>query len=41
MHDRRTIRAALAAFKGNIYPKPGRELSYHTTTKMNKFKEAT
>jgi hypothetical protein len=43
MHDRRTIRMAMTAFKGNIYQKhiyvP--ELSYPTTKKMYKFKGAT
>jgi hypothetical protein len=44
MHNRRTIRAALAAFKGNIYQKHiqyVREFSYPTTTKIYKFKKAT
>jgi hypothetical protein len=44
MHDRRTIRTALAAFKGNIYQKHTvyvPELSYPTTKKIYKFKGAT
>jgi hypothetical protein len=43
LHDRRTIRTALAAFKGNIYKKniyvP--EVSYPTTKKIYKGKGAT
>jgi hypothetical protein len=43
MHDRQTIRLALAAFKGNIYQKrvQVRELSYPTSTKIHKLKGAT
>jgi hypothetical protein len=38
MHNGRTIRAALAAFKGNIYKNIYvHELSYPTTTKLYKF----
>jgi hypothetical protein len=33
MHTGRTIRAALVAFKGNIYQKHLRDLSYPTATK--------
>jgi hypothetical protein len=41
MHNRLTIRPVLAAFRGKFYKKKNiyvRELSYHTTTKIYKFK---
>jgi hypothetical protein len=41
MPDQRTIRTALAAFKGNIYQKHVPELAYPTTEKIYKFKGAT
>jgi hypothetical protein len=42
MRDRRTIRTALAAFKGNIYQTHVcSELSYPTTKKIYKLKGAT
>jgi hypothetical protein len=41
MHDRRTIRTALAAFKGNIYQKYNvPELSYPTPKNIYKFMRA-